>query len=219
MLSVIIPAYKASKFIDECLASIEGAEILVGVDRCQETLDHLKHRDDIRLFYFQENVGPFVIKNTLVDEATHSNILFFDSDDILAPSILPKIEQALEDAQYVKLNYIDFHYRIDLNGHKMNNAVIAIRKDVFNSINGFQPWKCGADTEIDKRLQHNGIKCKLLDDVAYFRRLHGNNLTMSKETGYGSPLRRVYMNYVSQHERAKDWPNPPTKMIHSYVTY
>ena len=50
MISVIVPAYKATKFIDECLDSLKGADILVGVDNCQETLDHLLTRTDIRLF-------------------------------------------------------------------------------------------------------------------------------------------------------------------------
>ena len=103
MISVIIPAYKATKFIDECLDSIKGVEILVGVDSCQETLDHLIPRKNIRLFFFTKNVGPYVIKNSLVDEATHDNILFFDADDVLASDVIPEIEKALENKDYVKL--------------------------------------------------------------------------------------------------------------------
>ena len=95
MISVIVPAYKATKFIDECLDSLKGADILVGVDNCQETLDHLLTRTDIRLFFFEKNVGPYIIKNTLVDRARFDNILFFDADDVLAEGVLEKIEEAL----------------------------------------------------------------------------------------------------------------------------
>ena len=40
----------------------------------------------------------------------------------------------------------------------MNDAVIAIKKDVINQLNGFYPWKCGADTEFAYRLEHNKFK-------------------------------------------------------------
>ena len=219
MISVIIPAYKATKYIDECLDSIKGAEILVGVDGCQETFDHLKDRTDIRLFFFQENVGPYVIKNSLVDEATHENILFFDADDVVASDIIPAIEDALKNVDYVKLNYINFQTKINTSGHKMHDAVIAIKRSVFNKLNGFQSWRCAADTEFAHRLEYNKLKHKVLDGVAYYRRLHGTNLTLSKETGHGSPIRSQYVNLIAHCQRAKRWDNPHKKQTQSYVNH
>lgn len=218
MLSVIIPAYKSTRYIDECLASIQGAEILIGVDSCQETLDHLKDYD-VRLFYFTENVGPYIIKNTLVDEASNEHILFFDSDDVLAEGVIEKIDELLETKSYVKLNYIDFYKKPSTKGNMMSNALIAINRSVFNSINGFQPWRCAADTELSHRLEYNNIKYKLLDGLAYHRRLHGENLTMRKDTGHKSPIRESYIQYIAKHERSKEWPNPSIKTTSSYVTY
>ena len=151
MISVIVPAYKATKFIDECLDSLKGADILVGVDNCQETLDHLLTRTDIRLFFFEKNVGPYIIKNTLVDRARFDNILFFDADDVLAEGVLEKIEEALLPVDYVKLKYINFYTKITTEGSKMNDAVIAIKRPVCNKLNGFQPWRCAADTEFAYR--------------------------------------------------------------------
>lgn len=218
MLSVIIPAYKATKYIDECLASIKGAEILVGVDSCQETLDHLKGRD-IKLFYFTENVGPYVIKNTLVDQASNEHILFFDSDDVLVEGVIERIDERLAEIDYVKLNYINFYNKPTTAGQMMNDAVIAIKRSVFNSLNGFSPWRCAADTEFSYRLQHNNLKYKVLDGLAYHRRLHGENLTMRKETGHRSPLREKYVSYINEHIRLNSWPNPQIKTTSSYVTY
>lgn len=220
MLSVIIPAYRATKFIDECIASLgNDVEILVGVDCCKETFNHLKDRSDIRLFYFTKNVGPFVIKNKLVDEATHENILFFDADDVMVEGAVQTIESTLKNVDYVKLSYINFYVKKDPKGHKMNDTVIAIKRNVFNSLNGFQPWRCGADTEFTKRLEYNNIKSGTVGDVCYFRRLHGDNLTMAKETGYKSPIRLEYMRYIAICERSKQWPNPETKITQDYVTY
>jgi glycosyltransferase involved in cell wall biosynthesis len=220
MVSVIIPSYKAVKYIDECLNSIQGAEILVGVDGCQETFNHLKNRSDIRLFYFTKNVGPYVIKNTLIDEASNEHILFFDSDDVLVNGVIQKVDNLLDTIDYVKLNYINFENRfIPNNKTMMNDAVIAINRSVFNRINGFQPWRCAADTELSHRLEHNNISYKLLDGLAYKRRLHGENLTMKKETGHNSPLRKTYIEYINKYKRMHKWPNPLTKTTSSYVTY
>ena len=208
MISVIVPAYKATKFIDECLDSLKGADILVGVDNCQETLDHLLTRTDIRLFFFEKNVGPYIIKNTLVDRARFDNILFFDADDVLAEGVLEKIEEALLPVDYVKLKYINFYTKITTEGNKMNDAVIAIKRPVFNKLNGFQPWRCAADTEFAYRLEYNKLKVKQLDCLAYHRRLHGANLTLAKETGHGSPIRSQYVNLIANCQRANRWENP-----------
>jgi glycosyltransferase involved in cell wall biosynthesis len=219
MLSVIVPAYKAVKYIDESVTSLQGAEILVGVDSCQETLDHLKDHPNIRLFYFPTNVGPYVIKNTLIDEASHDSILFFDADDVLYEGSLQKIEEQLQPVHYLKLTYINFYNKIVKQGHKMSDAVIAIKRDVFNQLNGFYPWICGADTELGHRLEHNKLKHNRFDGVAYHRRLHGDNLTMRPSTKHGSEIRNKYMVEIANKQRNKHWPNPDQKQTSAYVTY
>lgn len=219
MVSVIIPAYKATKYIDQCLDSIHGAEILVGVDSCQETLDYLKNRSDIRLFFFPENVGPYIIKNTLIDQASNEHVLFFDADDVLVEGVIDRIDEQLATNDYIKLNYINFYTKIDPKGHKMNDAVIAINRPVFNRLNGFYPWRCAADTEFHNRLIYNKLKSTLLDGVAYYRRLHGENLTMRQETGHGSAIRNRYIEYINTCQRTNSWINPHTKTTKDYVTY
>lgn len=215
MISVIIPAYKATKYIDECLASIKvDCEILIGVDACEETYNHVKHLDNV--FYFTKNVGPYVIKNTLVDLAKYENILFFDADDVMAEGTLEKFNEAIQTKDYVKLNYINFTDKIKTSGQMMSDAVIGIKKSVINSLNGFYPWKCGADTEFEQRLKHKNFKHKVLEGVSYYRRLHGENLTMRKDTGYRSALRNEYINLIAKNKR-EGWPNPKIKTTYTYV--
>lgn len=221
MISIIIPAYKATRYIDECLSSIKGNvehEILIGVDGCEETYNHIKHLENV--FYFPKNMGPYVIKNTLVDVAKYDKLLFFDADDIMDQGALDRLARVIGLAHYIKLNYINFNNkreRIDLFGHKMNDAVIAIDKHVFNSLNGFYPWKCGADTEFSNRLQFNKVKCIALPDAFYYRRLHGENLTMKSETGHGSSIRNGYCDIINANTRNNSWPNPTIKTTQEYV--
>jgi hypothetical protein len=101
----------------------------------------------------------------------------------------------------------------------MNDAVIAIKRHVFNSLNGFYPWKCAADTEFHNRLIYNKLRSTLLDGVAYYRRLHGENLTMRKETGHGSAIRNKYVEYINNCQRTNSWLTPQTKTTKDYVTY
>ena len=216
MISVIIPAYKATKYIDECLASIKGeCEILIGVDGCEETYNHVKHLDNV--YYFTKNVGPFVIKNTLIDIAKGDVIIFFDADDVMADGLLAEIEKNIEHVDYIPLKYVNFTGVVNKAGQMMSDAVIAIKKDVFNKLNGFYPWRCGADTEFGYRLKHNNLKKINLQKPSYYRRLHGENLTMRKDTGYGSSIREHYTSVISKNIRSGNWPNPQTKTIEEYV--
>jgi glycosyltransferase involved in cell wall biosynthesis len=221
MISIIIPAYRATKYIDECVSSIKGNvehEILIGVDGCEETYNHIKHLDNV--FFFPKNMGPFVIKNTLADVAKYDKLLFFDSDDIMDVGALDRLAKVVNSVDYVKLNYINFNNnrsRIDLFGHKMNDAIIAIDKKIFNSLNGFYPWRCGADTEFTNRLVFNKMKSITPPDAFYYRRLHGENLTMKKETGHGSSIRNEYVNIINKNIRENNWPNPQIKTIQEYV--
>lgn len=226
MISIIIPAYKAEKYIDECISSLTavGVEILIGVDACETTLNHIINKGlypdlGVSLFYFPKNVGPYVIKNTLIDIAKNDNVLFFDADDIMQSGTLEQFYNAIQRNDYVKLNYMNFQKTITKNGQIMNDAVIGVKKDVFNKLNGFYPWKCGADTEFGYRLWNNGFKQKTLEGINYFRRLHGENLTMRKDLGHGSAIRNQYCNIINNNLRNKTWPNPSSKTISEYVTY
>ena len=216
MISIIIPAYKATRYIDECLASIKGdCEILIGVDGCEETYNHIKHLENV--YYFPKNVGPYVIRNTLSDIAKGDVVVFFDSDDVMVDGLLNIINERIQNVDYIPLNYINFQEKIKPSGHIMNDAVIAIKKNVLNQLNGFYPWRCGADTEFAYRLQHNNFKRGKLEDVSYYRRLHGENLTMRKDLGHGSSIRNQYCNIINTNITNKSWPNPQTKTISEYV--
>jgi cellulose synthase/poly-beta-1,6-N-acetylglucosamine synthase-like glycosyltransferase len=161
-------------------------------------------------------VGPYVIKNTLINQAKYDDILFFDSDDVMAPGTIDKVTETLNSKDYVKLSYIDFIKKPLLSGIVYSNAVIGIKKDVFNSINGFYPWRCSADTELVNRLQYNNFSCKTIPDVCYYRRLHQDNLTVRKETGHGSPIRKTYVDYINLHLSKQSWPNPSIKTTQDY---
>jgi glycosyltransferase involved in cell wall biosynthesis len=227
-VSIIIPAYEASEFIDECIASINkqdfqfSYEILIGVDCCEATKAHTKSKKGMykhtRLFYFTKNVGPYVIKNSLVDEAMYDNILFFDADDVMNNGTLLEFSKYINDFDYVHLKYSNFTSKATYK-EVMHDAVIGIKKSVFNKLNGFQPWRCAADTEFTHRLKWNNLKSEVLPTLSYYRRLHDKNLTINKETGHGSYIRNRYAMLIKKSKRERLFKNPKTKIKQEYYVY
>jgi hypothetical protein len=71
-------------------------------------------------------------------------------------------------------------------------GVFAIKKDIFLIFNGFEPWRCAADSEFMNRLYRNQIKVNMTNEVLFHRRLHNNNLTVKQDTNYHSKLRSKY---------------------------
>lgn len=207
-VSIIIPTYKNVQYLNETLESIiESAaqynfEILVGIDGCKETLDFVQNNDYdnfVKFFYFDENVGTYIVKNTLINYAKAEKIIFFDSDDIMRNEMVPYIVEYLSSYDCVKPMYLNFEKTFDKNllsqtfiTKDWGEGVFGINKNVFLRFNGFEGWRCSADSEFMARLQRNSIKMKWGDSLLFHRRLHNDSLTRRPDTGYMSELRRHY---------------------------
>jgi glycosyltransferase involved in cell wall biosynthesis len=202
-LSVIIPTYSNPIHLFECLDSVlesikdSYCEILVGIDGCQETLNYIKTKkfdNRIRFYFFEKNVGPYIIKNSLSSISNSEIILFFDSDDIMNENMVADMLELHKTKDIVKPKYYDF---IDnVNNHKKityyGEGVFSIKKEVFMSMNGFEPWRCEADSNFSNRVYKNGLSLGFTKNNCFFRRLHSNSLTQSPETGYDSKIRKDY---------------------------
>lgn len=233
-ISVIIPTYNNVDYIDECLGSILSTihgiryEILVGIDSCEKTLNHiLKNREKypktIKFFYFEKNVGTYVVKNTLSKKATYSNILFFDSDDIVGSNLildgLEKINIKGFDLVTCRFQNFsgDFNYELITNGGSpidVHNSVgcFMIKKDVFFEMNGYEPWICAADSEFFERVHENNKKILIVPEVRFYRRIHSEGLTSRKDTTHGSDIRKTYVKIIENKRKTKGF-QPLPKLV------
>jgi GR25 family glycosyltransferase involved in LPS biosynthesis len=200
-LSIIIPTYKNIQYIDECLNSIiessqnQNVEVLVGVDACKETLKHIKTKnypDFIKFYYFKENVGPYVIKNSLTQISNSNKLLFFDSDDILEKTTITEVVENLNNHDLVRLKYKEIRDNKTLEKTNFHEGAIAINKSLFLSMNGFEPWMCAADSDFLGRLYKKRPRIYHTKNLSMYYRRHSTSLTMKKETGMASPLRGGY---------------------------
>ena len=203
-VSVIIPAYKAEAYIEECLDSIirqttsAELEILIGIDNCESTLKRLKQiknkYPNLRVFYSNSSLGAYVMRNTLSEMVKHDHILFFDADDIMIPSMVSSILRKYNKSSPVRFKYINFNQGEDpikrISPHpKPSHGVFFISRNLFNRIGGFQNWPCGADTEFMKRCSFNKINDTIINAPLFYRRIHSTSLTQNPETGYRSNVR------------------------------
>lgn len=129
-LSVIIPVYNTSKYIEKCLNSIlnqtmNNIEIIIvndgSTDNSEEVIQKWidENKNKIEIKYFKkENGGLSDARNFGVKKATGEYLTFVDSDDYLDKNIYKNLEKYMED----KIELIKFKMStVDDNGKIIEN--------------------------------------------------------------------------------------------------
>lgn len=200
-VSIIISAYKSEEFILETLNSIYNQtytkyEILIGVDGDINLLYFIqKNREkfnNVRLFYYPKNLGPYLIFNAMVLEAKYDKILRFDSDDIMPPTYIEDLVH--EIGVYDAIKPYGVNFGLNTSEIKLRHGYFLIKKEKFIEIGGFQPWVCDADGEMYDRSK-NILKWSFGTDIVFKRRIHGHNLINDKDKGLKSAIRTKYREY------------------------
>lgn len=220
--SIIIPTYDNVEFIEECLQSIKTAfarykyEILLGIDDCERTMSRIDmlRKYTTRIYKSKENVGPYVIKNSLSQIAEGSHLVFFDSDDIMDKSFGQLLASQVSN-KYIRFPYKNFRPADGIrwkSGIKLYDCaleyaegVFSIDKQLFYELGGFKPWRCAADTEFLQRTNGLEIGFNIMKNIAFYRRIHDKNLTISPKTGLKSDLRKEYTEQINMMIEAKDF--------------
>ena len=96
------------------------------------------------------------------------------------------------------------------------DTIIGTKKSVLDKIIGFQPWVCGADTELHQRLIFNKMSQKTIDGISFYRRIHDKNLTIKDGTNYKSKLRKNYISIINNNKSNNSWPNPEKRITEEY---
>ena len=128
MVSVIIPVYKAERFLDECLNSVISQDypaleiILVddgSPDSCPEMCDRYAETYDRVKTIHKKNEGPGPARNTGLEAATGTYIAFVDSDDCLDGT--GAIGRLVEQAEKKQADIVVGSFR-RLNGHQISEV-------------------------------------------------------------------------------------------------
>lgn len=150
-LSIIVPAYNVSEFIEECINSVLKQKtefkyelIVINDGSKDDTLDkiNLFKEDNHLKIINQENRGFSGARNRGIDEAKGKYIMFLDSDDLLCEN---SIEKLMKTAYDKKADIVQgAYYTFDKNKNKFYTNIEPIERDrrVDNkeiSVPGF-PW-------------------------------------------------------------------------------
>ena len=131
MISIIIPVYNASEYLEACLNSAlsqqADLEIVTVDDGSTDNSLHILNdfaRKDTRVRVFsQQNAGPSAARNKAMDNAQGELLMFLDADDTLVPGCLSQLTQ-LQKAQSADLVIGRFEKR-DLQGEVVTGHVNA----------------------------------------------------------------------------------------------
>lgn len=152
MLSIIIPAYNASKKINRCLDSIkdqniEELEIIVINDgSVDDTLNKVKYYAslnsslNIKVIH-QNNSGAAVSRNKGIEIAKGEYIFFVDADDFLVPNSLQKIIDIINKRKPDIIYFDYFRYYINNNYTYIKNhdeMFLNINDDLI--VHSTAPW-------------------------------------------------------------------------------
>ena len=105
MISVIVPIYKAEKYLDKCVQSIlaqtyKDFELILvddgSPDNCPQICDEYAEKDERVRVLHKENGGPSEARNYAVTKAEGDTITFIDSDDIVHHEYLRVLHDLME---------------------------------------------------------------------------------------------------------------------------
>ena len=220
-VSIIIPTKGHVNYLKECLSSVlsnikddNNYEVLVGIDNCEETLKQLNELPNdyrINYYYFENSLGPYIIRNSLVEISDTELIFFFDADDVLLDGSIDLIFKKTLDFDILKIGYQNFSnelsikdFALDQRSKNIGEGVFLVKKSKFLMVRGFENWVIAADSDFHIRSKIKSLKTLSLPGNTFFaRRLHPNSLTQQKNSGYNSDLRRGYVEIMTK--RSKDF--------------
>jgi len=211
-ISILIAAYRAEKYIEECINSITTTtphEILIGVDGCRKTYNVIKKKqsDRIKIYNKEINTGAYDTWNMLLSLASFNHVLIFAADDIMIDGFLDNAISELNNFDFMHIRCKTFSDNADDDGHIwIADGVILIRTEVIKEVNGYQRWQCSADTELKLRLIHHGYLNKASNSIGFRYRRHEDSLTM--RMGKESDIRLQYKSMIDEMLLRKSFTDP-----------
>lgn len=209
-VSVCITAYQATRFIKECLDSVEqqswfrnhdNFEILVGVDNDPKTLRYLRkimpQYRNLRVFMMNSNEGTYITINTLFYITRYDYVVRFDADDIMNVNCIEEAMLKRHTYDYVRFKFRNFYETDNVRWHDIlvAHGIGLFRKSVLRHYGYFRPWRIAADTELLYRLK-SFIRVGCTDSVVFSRRVYDGSLTTAENTKMKSPLRQYYSSVI-----------------------
>ena len=194
-ISVLIPAFNAGDYIEECIESIKKQqaqlqglplEIIVADDGSEDNTSAIAAEHGAKVLQLSHG-GSAAAKNAALTKAKYEYIFFLDADDRAADTALRELLQAIQDdkncmAVFAKAK--DFCVKTDSSGNsyeQFSSRVYSgclpgcslIRKQAFQKVGSFnEELKTGETVEWLGRFRESGMPYSGLELVTLERRIH-----------------------------------------------
>lgn len=128
LVSVIIPVYQVSAYVERCLLSVmnqtyQNIECIIvddcstddSIDKCKRLIEGYQGSITFQILHHERNRGLSAARNTGTDAGTGEYVFYLDSDDEITPNCIEKlvtVAQKNSDAEMVIGNTL----RIDVDG-------------------------------------------------------------------------------------------------------
>lgn len=187
-ISVIIPVYNVSKYLNQCLdaliaSSYKSCEIIVVDDASTDDGAEISRKKGVTVHQLPHQSGPAAARNYGAKKALGNILLFIDSDVLVQRETIARVVanfQENPDIVAVFGSYDDspyasdflsqfrnlFHHFIHQNSHREAKTFWtgcgAIYKEIFFQLKGFdEDWFSIEDIELGHRIWKNGYRTML----------------------------------------------------------
>ena len=186
-LSLIIPVYRAEKYLDRCIKSIlmqnvDDMEVILvddgSPDRSGELCDEWALKDSRIRTIHKKNGGPGSARNMALDIAKGTYVTFIDSDDALAENtLLPIINYLLE---HQDIDIIEYPAHLYIGSSKERKLTFE------NSIFDIHDIKDKQSLWLDNQLYAHCYSCN-----KFFRRSLFDGIRYSETVTLGEDIRLI----------------------------
>lgn len=197
-VAVVIAAYRAERWIEECLDSVYAQRstrniyLRIGVDGCEATSNVLTRLGEPHWFS-PVNVGCFVMRNSVINFAQTMNAYaIFDADDRMRPGYvehLARLAHPFGFAGCARYSINPLGARIGSKKEGFLCGVGLMTRHAWRVVGPYRPWRMAADSDWIARAQALEIPVETTTRMLYERRVHPESLTQHPDTKFGSPAR------------------------------
>jgi glycosyltransferase involved in cell wall biosynthesis len=238
-VSCIIPVYNAETYLAQAIESALAQshppdEIIVVDDGSTDSSAGIARRyaGSVTCVH-QSNAGPASARNRGLDLASGNLIAFLDADDWWHPQALERhlahfaIDQ--DSRLQVSLARVEHVWEAgtsDLHAHYVRRGIVGelpgyllqasvIRREVFDTVGRFDPdFVILEDVDWFSRARHHGIVTEMLTETLVYRRMHGQNTTITRAAEGHASFPRLIKKKM---ERERQGPASTAKTIQGSV--
>lgn len=191
--SIVIPVYNRPDEVDELLESLteqsfSNFEVVIVEDGsgipCKDIVDKYKEQLNVRYFVI-ENSGPGPARNFGVSQSEGKYVIILDSDCILPPTYLKKVDYSFKhyhadafggaDRAHKNFSTIQKAINYSMTSFLTTGGIrgsekkldkfyprsfnMGLKKSVYEALNGFAPMRYGEDIDFSIRIFKGGYSC------------------------------------------------------------